>query len=394
LAGKREAGFVMKKNSLKTEIAEYYRRKINTGVLRPDDPIPSTCEIAEEFGTAPSNVHRALLALVREGLILRKPGHGSVVAPNLRKLRNVAVGVSVRNPYDGHRFRLPLAGFICDELKKRGLNPVLHFYREKDQMLEHLNRLTEAGLVQGAILVIDTETVHEVRDKLTIPYSLYCNAEVDYSVRFDPRDALDKAIAALKKSGARNLALIGTDPSKKWQKTVSEAQSKRFVPFHGLVLKTAKKYGLDLPEKFMKINENPKQMEAGRSHFGWCMAKMLFSGRKHPDALLVRSDDLIPGIIYALKEKNVRVPEDLRLIALLSRELPFFSPYPLVRIEFSMLQTASELCNILERASRGEKIPCQKIPYRFCGLPEEDFSCKASDDKKYRNSTSKERMTK
>ena len=168
----------MKKNSLKTQIAESFRQKINTGVLRPDDPIPSTCEIAENFGTAPSNVHRALLSLVREGLIVRKPGHGSVVAPNLRKLRDVAVGVSVKNPYDGHRFRLPLAGFICDELKKRGLNPVLHFYREKDQMLEHLNQLTESGSVQGAVLVIDTDTVHEVRDKLTIPYALYCNAEV------------------------------------------------------------------------------------------------------------------------------------------------------------------------------------------------------------------------
>ena len=371
----------MKKKSLKTQIAESFRRKINTGVLRPDDPIPSTCEIAEDFGTAPSNVHRALLTLVREGLIVRKPGHGSVVAPTLRKLRDVAVGVSVKNPYDGHRFRLPLAGFICDELKRRGLNPVLHFYREKDQMLEHLNVLTESGTVQGAVLVIDTDTVHEVRDKLTIPYALYCNAEVDYSVRFDPRGALDEALSALKRSGARNLALIGTDPSKKWQKTVSAAQSKRFVPFHILVRNAAKKYGLDLPEKFVKINEDPKQMEAGRSHFGWCMAKELFSGRKHPDALLVRSDDLMPGIIYALEEQNVRVPEDLQLIALLSRELPFFCPYPLTGIEFSMSQTAFELCNILERASRGEKIPCQKIPYRFCGLPEGDFSNKTSGNK-------------
>lgn len=382
----------MKKNSLKTQIAESFRQKINTGVLRPDDPIPSTCEIAENFGTAPSNVHRALLSLVREGLIVRKPGHGSVVAPNLRKLRDVAVGVSVKNPYDGHRFRLPLAGFICDELKKRGLNPVLHFYREKDQMLEHLNQLTESGSVQGAVLVIDTDTVHEVRDKLTIPYALYCNAEVDYSVRFDPRNALDETFSALKKSGARTLALIGTDPAKKWQKTVSKTQSKRFVPFHILVRKAAKKWGLDLPEEFVKINEDPKQMETGRSHFGWGMAMELFSGRKHPDALLVRSDDLMPGIIYALKEKNVRVPEDLQLIALLSRELPFFSPYPLTGIEFSMSQTAFELCNILERASRGEKVPCQKILYRCCGLPEGDFCNKTSDDKKYRISTRKERM--
>ena len=154
----------------------------------------------------------------------------------------------------------------------------------------------------------------------------------------------------------------------------------------------AKKWGLDLPEEFVKINEAPKQMEAVRSHFGWGMAMELFSGRKHPDALLVRSDDLMPGIIYALKEKNVRVPEDLKLIALLSRELPFFSPYPLTGIEFSMVRTAFELCNILERASRGEKVPCQKILYRFCGLPEGDFNNKTSDDKKYRISTRKERM--
>lgn len=360
----------MKKNSLKTQIAESFRRKINAGQLRPQDPIPPTCRIAEEFGTAPSNVHRALLTLVREGLIVRKPGHGSVVAPNLRKLRDVAVCVSVSNPFDGYRFRTPLAGYVCDELKKRGMNPVLQFYQEKGQLLEHLNGMTESGSVQGAVLIINIDMVCEIRDKLTIPYAIFNSAEVDYGTKFDFRKALDEAAAGLKRQGRRTLALIGTAPSEEWQKTASRTQSKRYVPFHVLVQKTAQKYGLELPDEFIQITGYHEQTEGDRSHFGWTAANRLFAGRKRPDALLVGADDLLPGIIYSLKGKGIRVPEELQLISFFTRELFFFSPFPLARIEVSLSQTAAELCNILEQASRGEKVSCRKIDFRFCGLPE------------------------
>lgn len=360
----------MKKISLKTRIAESFRRKINTGILRPQDPIPPTCRIAEEFGSAPSNVHRALLSLVREGLIVRKPGHGSVVAPNLRMLRDVAVCVSVNDPFDGYRFRLPLAGIICNELKKRGLNPVLHFYLEKDPLLEHLNWMAESGTVQGAVLVINIDMICEIRDKLTVPYAVFNSAEVDYGAKFDFRKALDEALAALKMQGRRTLALIGTAPSEEWKKTASRTESKRYVPFHTIMQKTAKKYGLDLPEEFIHITGYHKQTEEDRSQFGWTAANRLFAGRKRPDALLVSSDDLLPGIIYALKEKNIRVPEKLQLISFFTRELSFFSPYPLAKIEVSLSQTAVGLCNILEQASRGEKVSCRKIDFHFCGLPE------------------------
>ena len=360
----------MKKNSLKTRIAESFRRKINAGILRPQDPIPPTCRIAEEFGTAPSNVHRALLSLVREGLIVRKPGHGSVVAPNLRKLRDVAVCVSVSNPFDGYRFRTPLAGYVCDELKKRGMNPVLQFYQGKGQLLEHLNGMTESGSVQGAVLIINIDMVCEIRDKLTIPYAIFNSAEVDYGAKFDFRKALDEALAALKMQGCRTLALIGTAPSEEWKKTASRTESKRYVPLHTVMQKTAKIYGLELPEEFIQITGYHRQTEEDRSQFGWTAANRLFAGRKRPDALVVSADDLLPGIIYALKEKNIRVPEELQLIPFFTRELSFFSPYPLAKIEVSLARTAVELCNILERASRGEKVSCRKMDFSFCGLPE------------------------
>ncbi|SDH27751.1 regulatory protein, tetR family [Sinosporangium album] len=60
-------------------VAVELRRKIVEGVLRPGERVPSTRQIVRDFGVAMATASRALTLLRDEGLIVTRPGSGSVV---------------------------------------------------------------------------------------------------------------------------------------------------------------------------------------------------------------------------------------------------------------------------------------------------------------------------
>ena len=64
-----------------TEIAATIRRRIATGALKPGDRVPSTRQITREWGVAMATATRVLQALQQEGLVVARPGIGTVVAP-------------------------------------------------------------------------------------------------------------------------------------------------------------------------------------------------------------------------------------------------------------------------------------------------------------------------
>ncbi|MEU9286763.1 winged helix-turn-helix domain-containing protein [Streptomyces sp. NPDC048275] len=61
------------------QVAEYLRRQIQTGVLKPGDQIPPSRELQEKFGIASATVQNAFRMLKNEGLIYGVQGRGSFV---------------------------------------------------------------------------------------------------------------------------------------------------------------------------------------------------------------------------------------------------------------------------------------------------------------------------
>lgn len=61
------------------QVAEYLRRQIQTGVLKPGDQIPPSRELQEKFGIASATVQNAFRMLKSEGLIYGVQGRGSFV---------------------------------------------------------------------------------------------------------------------------------------------------------------------------------------------------------------------------------------------------------------------------------------------------------------------------
>ncbi|TSB32383.1 GntR family transcriptional regulator [Streptomyces benahoarensis] len=70
----------MSENTGYSDIAAHYRRKIQSGELRPGDTMPSLRQVCEQFGVAQTTANRAFRKLKMEGLTLAKPGVGTIVA--------------------------------------------------------------------------------------------------------------------------------------------------------------------------------------------------------------------------------------------------------------------------------------------------------------------------
>jgi AcrR family transcriptional regulator len=62
------------------QILASIRRRIATGELKPGDRVPSTRQITRRWGVAMATATRVLATLQREGLVVARPGIGTVVA--------------------------------------------------------------------------------------------------------------------------------------------------------------------------------------------------------------------------------------------------------------------------------------------------------------------------
>jgi DNA-binding transcriptional regulator YhcF (GntR family) len=60
-------------------IAAAIRHRIETGALRPGDRVPSTRQVVRDFGVAMATATRALAVLRDQGLVVTRPGSGTVV---------------------------------------------------------------------------------------------------------------------------------------------------------------------------------------------------------------------------------------------------------------------------------------------------------------------------
>jgi DNA-binding GntR family transcriptional regulator len=61
------------------QIANIIRRRIESGELQPERPIPSEAQIMEEFGVARATARHAAELLRDEGFVVKVPGLGTFV---------------------------------------------------------------------------------------------------------------------------------------------------------------------------------------------------------------------------------------------------------------------------------------------------------------------------
>ena len=104
-------------------IVEHFRQAIRSGEIAPGAMLPTQLEIASEFDVWNTTACRAMSQLVKEGLVVRSRGKGTVVAEN-RRMSRVAL-YQPRHELVSGGLHLPLYAMLEEELTRRGVATVL-----------------------------------------------------------------------------------------------------------------------------------------------------------------------------------------------------------------------------------------------------------------------------
>jgi GntR family transcriptional regulator len=91
------------------------KKALISGVLRPGDSFPSVRVLSQELGINPNTAQKVIAALAEEGLLIVKPGIGTILAeaaPASSEERKALLGQDLeRVVVEAHKLRLG-----CDEL--------------------------------------------------------------------------------------------------------------------------------------------------------------------------------------------------------------------------------------------------------------------------------------
>lgn len=61
------------------QVADIITRRIETGILQPNRPVPSELQLQQEFGIARGTARKSIGVLRERGLVVTVPGRGSYV---------------------------------------------------------------------------------------------------------------------------------------------------------------------------------------------------------------------------------------------------------------------------------------------------------------------------
>jgi LacI family transcriptional regulator len=219
----------------------------------------------------------------------------SLLARSLRKQRTFTVGVLVPELSDG--YHTMVMGGIGDHLMREGYFYFSAHHRHKPDMIEEYPRLLMGRGAEGMI-AIDTALVHE----LPIPVvAVAGHRKIPgvTNIMLDHKRAAELSLRHLHQLGHRQIAFMrgqpfSADSDERWRS----------------IMAVAKELGLEVrAELTIKLERDLTSPELGYP----VVQELLQKGRRFT-ALVSFNDIAAIGAIRALRDANLRVPEDVSVI--------------------------------------------------------------------------------
>jgi len=176
-----------------------------------------------------------------------------------------------------------------------------------------------------------------------MPYSILQRHPGDpRRVVIDYMSMIEPAFSRLAKLGCRSVGLL---------MPVSETNAALLEKMD----ETAGALGLEVKYEWIIASYSAgHEIVAGYNQF-----QSIWKLREKPDGLIVFPDLTASGVVSAIVEKGIRVPEEVRLILHRNAETPYSIPFPCDWIEVSIREIARALIGSLEKQVAGE--PVEKV---------------------------------
>lgn len=308
-------------------LADEIRAQVMRGDILPDKPLETEAELAERYQVSRGTVRQAMATLVAEGLIDRTAGRGSFVrqssisktvqnSDNQNQWAGITPKVSRIRVFVDCAIQPPLGSFImyqCIEgltqavQKMNGSCKLTYEYHR----IEHADdpvamRFMQQDDCEGMVIVPISQQCLDFIEKMGKPAKptvvLYRRINNPHVHRFaiDNRFGAYQAADYLLRMGHRRVAMLILSWPDSWPSTLERLDGYR---------QAMQQAGCEDSSLVACANtsHNAEEIHAA--------CRQLFCGPDRPTAFVVNNKGSLPSALEALSQMNLRVPEDVSLIA-------------------------------------------------------------------------------
>jgi len=285
-------------------IYEDLKKAILSGEIENDALLPGENTIAANYSVDRSTVRKALQLLVDEGLVEKKAGKGTIVTRTDRKDNSADIQTETANvgfflPSGNaiaQQFYASLLNICEKELKRHGYTLIYSTFDENDSVFKAVEKYKLAG-------IIFVSNISEEQISVALEGKIPCVL----ANSFDPRlpsilsdNELGSYLAGkyLLENGHRDVAVVSGTRSY----VCSNERAKGFFRAYS-------EEGIKIPDSSFLVCDSWEQ-EAGRE----VVCRYLENCRKIPSAFFGFNDRIAFGIISALRQCGLKVPEDVSVI--------------------------------------------------------------------------------
>ncbi len=331
------------------QVERKLRRGIMSGKWNVGDRLPADQELCTQFGVSSRTIREALLHLERDGIIERRQGSGTYVA-RTTELGYVGILAHIENlssPW----------GFWYQQLVKgsRGIIDPARYtcyfsvgYGETTEELAASVHLFDQVQIQKTRGIISTLNLGPLYDKLVtagIPcVSVIAKAPVGpYCVALDYESLFQQAAETLVAQGYPEFAIIDSYSGE-------DHFNQPVVDRYDAVLRDlAKPAG----RRLIRIaRQSPfSNMDVYEAF------KQIMQSADRPRAIFITDDFFCDAVLRAVRELNIRVPEDLAILTHANALRPFESKVPLSTVEFDPAEAVAQAWKMLEPLMDGRELP-------------------------------------
>ena len=158
----------------------------------------------------------------------------------------------------------------------------------------------------------------------------------------------------IRRQGCRKVAVITH-----LKVNVSDKNSAEYG-FYGSLIDNMNDMGFEIRNEWIRFMEEDKGIDM--AHYGYEQFKILWNSPHRPEALLVYPDGVSAGVVTAMLEQHVRVPEELKVVFYENDLLPYVCPFKATFMRASVGMFADSLIQMIDAQLAGKEVQPVQLP--------------------------------
>ncbi|MBC2602547.1 substrate-binding domain-containing protein [Puniceicoccus vermicola] len=245
-------------------------------------------------------------------------------------------------------FYLHLFWAIIEKGRKLGFEmiPLMDTRPEKGRFgaPPEMVQIEKAGSIDGYVAIMAYDSMVEWIRETGKPLTVLNGSSPD--VGFDMKEMAEMSIRRLAAQGAHSLGLM--IPPEMANAEVLE-----------MLDEVSEELNITINYEWIMVSHKPMEIK------GYHQFQSLWDLKSKPDGLLIYPDVMSRGVVSAIVERRLCVPEDLKLILHRNAESPYVVPFPCDWIEMSADPIADGLLEALQAKLQGKQLPMRWIHFKL-----------------------------